>query len=166
MALDTVHQPHSAIYTTMKFHIKASRRNRRHQQRRKGDEFSSVSSSVAMASTSDGSPSCAASSLLVDDRSSTDPSVQSPLRSCLRIHPIRKSSSPRMLRFQYVHVREFERIVGDNPSCSCGAPIGCVLFWAVLLLLVRRLMAANANAKVRENHFRSYSDPSLFRSMK
>ena len=137
MALDT--RPSTpqgnfrAIYTTMKFHIKASRRNRRHQQRRKGDEYSSVSSSVAMASTSDGTPSCAASSVLVDDRSSTD-QVQ-PLRSCLRIHPA-KSSSPRMIRFQNVHVREFERIVGDNPSCSCGAPIGCVLFWTVLLLLL------------------------------
>jgi hypothetical protein len=25
--------------------------------------------------------------------------------------------------FQEVYIREFERILGDNPSCSSGAPI-------------------------------------------
>ena len=28
------------------------------------------------------------------------------------------------VRFNEIHVREFERIVGDNPSCSSGPPIG------------------------------------------
>jgi len=31
---------------------------------------------------------------------------------------------PFNVRFQEVHIREFERIIGDNPSCSSGAPIG------------------------------------------
>jgi hypothetical protein len=28
--------------------------------------------------------------------------------------------------FRSVHVREFERVIGDNPSCSSGAPIAYV----------------------------------------
>lgn len=28
------------------------------------------------------------------------------------------------VRFSIIQVREFERILGDNPSCSSGAPIG------------------------------------------
>lgn len=32
----------------------------------------------------------------------------------------------KLLRFGEVHIREFERILGDNPSCSSGAPIGYV----------------------------------------
>jgi hypothetical protein len=29
----------------------------------------------------------------------------------------------RKVRFRHVQVREFERIIGDNPSCSSGAPV-------------------------------------------
>lgn len=29
----------------------------------------------------------------------------------------------RSIRFGDVRVREFERVVGDNPSCSSGAPV-------------------------------------------
>lgn len=40
------------------------------------------------------------------------------------------SSSGRLrkVRFRHVQVREFERIIGDNPSCSSGAPVA--LGWA------------------------------------
>lgn len=33
-------------------------------------------------------------------------------------------STKKVVRFKSVHIREFERIIGDNPSCSSGAPIG------------------------------------------
>lgn len=35
----------------------------------------------------------------------------------------RLSKSKRKVRFAQVRVREFERILGDNPSCSSGAPV-------------------------------------------
>lgn len=38
------------------------------------------------------------------------------------------SSDRRGIRFHQIHIREYERIVGDNPSCSSGAPIG--IGWA------------------------------------
>lgn len=36
------------------------------------------------------------------------------------------SSSPqeKQVRFSEIHVRDYERVVGDNPSCSAGPPIG------------------------------------------
>lgn len=34
-----------------------------------------------------------------------------------------KSKRGRRIQFVHVQVREFERIIGDNPSCSSGAPI-------------------------------------------
>jgi hypothetical protein len=30
----------------------------------------------------------------------------------------------RGVKFAYVQVREYERIISDNPSCSSGAPVG------------------------------------------
>lgn len=42
-----------------------------------------------------------------------------------------KESSPsddKLVRFNHIHLREYERVVGDNPSCSSGAPIG--IGWA------------------------------------
>ena len=29
----------------------------------------------------------------------------------------------KIVTFQHVYIREYERIVGDNPSCSSGAPV-------------------------------------------
>jgi hypothetical protein len=34
----------------------------------------------------------------------------------------------RRVRFRTVYIREYERIIGDNPSCSSGAPIRFVSF--------------------------------------
>ena len=28
------------------------------------------------------------------------------------------------VRFKEIHIRDYERVVGDNPSCSSGPPIG------------------------------------------
>jgi hypothetical protein len=28
------------------------------------------------------------------------------------------------VKFAYVKVREYERVISDNPSCSSGAPVG------------------------------------------
>jgi hypothetical protein len=28
------------------------------------------------------------------------------------------------VRFNEIHIRDYERTVGDNPSCSSGPPIG------------------------------------------
>jgi hypothetical protein len=28
------------------------------------------------------------------------------------------------VRFENVNIREYSRIIGDNPSCSSGAPVG------------------------------------------
>jgi hypothetical protein len=28
------------------------------------------------------------------------------------------------VRFDNIHIREYARIIGDNPSCSSGAPVG------------------------------------------
>lgn len=33
------------------------------------------------------------------------------------------SSEDRKVSFKNVHVKEFDRVVGDNPSCSFGVPI-------------------------------------------
>ena len=35
-----------------------------------------------------------------------------------------RRGSPRGVRFQHVRMKEYERIIGDNPSCSSGAPVG------------------------------------------
>lgn len=35
-----------------------------------------------------------------------------------------RQSAQKNVRFSQVHVREYERSLGDNPSCSSGAPIG------------------------------------------
>ena len=107
---------------TMKFHIKSSRRNRNRQRSNsQNDEHSSASAP---------SPSILSLSTAVapSSTSSADPTGDVvPLRSCLRKSPINKevkqSSMLQVVRFQDVHVREFEVIVGDNPSCSSGAPI-------------------------------------------
>jgi hypothetical protein len=52
-------------------------------------------------------------------------------RGCLKTpsEAARTAKAQRRLRvrFQVVHIREYERIIGDNPSCSSGAPIGYVL---------------------------------------
>jgi hypothetical protein len=37
-----------------------------------------------------------------------------------------RSRRRRAVRFRHVVVREFERVIGDNPSCSGGAPISYV----------------------------------------
>jgi hypothetical protein len=35
------------------------------------------------------------------------------------------SSYPeKVVRFHAIHVRDYERVVGDNPSCSAGPPVG------------------------------------------
>jgi hypothetical protein len=35
------------------------------------------------------------------------------------------SSHPeRLVRFHDIHIRDYERVVGDNPSCSAGPPVG------------------------------------------
>jgi hypothetical protein len=36
----------------------------------------------------------------------------------------RTTGTLRGVKFAYVQVREYERIISDNPSCSSGAPIG------------------------------------------
>jgi hypothetical protein len=36
----------------------------------------------------------------------------------------RITGNRRGVKFAYVQVREYERIISDNPSCSSGAPIG------------------------------------------
>ena len=44
------------------------------------------------------------------------------------------------VRFLEVRIREFERIIGDNPSCSSGAPIGYVLLlWLRFYFMFRNL---------------------------
>jgi hypothetical protein len=61
----------------------------------------------------------------------------SPYRSCLKKH-VHTTSSPRInacsrtkktVRFKKIHIREYERICGDNQSCSAGPPIGYDLLW-------------------------------------
>ena len=34
-----------------------------------------------------------------------------------------KSQRTPKVQFKHVQVREFERVIGDNPSCSSGAPV-------------------------------------------
>lgn len=36
----------------------------------------------------------------------------------------RTKATRNRVKFAYVHVREYERVISDNPSCSSGAPIG------------------------------------------
>lgn len=36
------------------------------------------------------------------------------------------ASRPTMVQFNSVEIRDYERILGDNPSCSSGAPVGYV----------------------------------------
>ena len=36
----------------------------------------------------------------------------------------KKSSNRKAVRFHDIQIRDYERIVGDNPSCSSGPPIG------------------------------------------
>jgi hypothetical protein len=40
----------------------------------------------------------------------------------------RRNGKSRHVRFRTVYIREYERIIGDNPSCSSGAPIRFVSF--------------------------------------
>jgi hypothetical protein len=35
-----------------------------------------------------------------------------------------KQQPEKGVRFNEIHIRDYERIVGDNPSCSSGPPIG------------------------------------------
>jgi len=72
-----------------------------------------------------------ADSYSVDGGSSIDASLP---RSCLKRSAVPSAAAaartpPALLnvRFREVQVREFERIIGDNPSCSSGAPIGYVV---------------------------------------
>jgi hypothetical protein len=57
---------------------------------------------------------------------STVASTQSASRSfddnVSSIQSCRKTNT-RSVTFSDIHIREFERILGDNPSCSSGAPI-------------------------------------------
>jgi hypothetical protein len=48
-------------------------------------------------------------------RSYVDDDISTPLSISKKIQ--------RSVMFSFVHIREFERILGDNPSCSSGAPI-------------------------------------------
>ena len=34
------------------------------------------------------------------------------------------SASNKAVKFSEVHIRDYERDIGDNPSCSSGPPIG------------------------------------------
>lgn len=38
-------------------------------------------------------------------------------------HSFSAKSKDRRVAFNHVHVKEFDRVVGDNPSCSFGVPI-------------------------------------------
>jgi hypothetical protein len=40
---------------------------------------------------------------------------------------LHKPPIQKKVRFQDVYIREYERVLGDNPSCSSGAPIRYVI---------------------------------------
>jgi hypothetical protein len=40
---------------------------------------------------------------------------------------VSRAALRRRVKFRHVVVREFERVIGDNPSCSGGAPVAYVL---------------------------------------
>ena len=72
-------------------------------------------------------PSCTSSSRSSNSSQSHSQS-SSRLQNSAEIHLGSPQSSmytgEKVVRFSEIHVREFERIVGDNPSCSAGPPIG------------------------------------------
>lgn len=102
---------------------------------------SSTSSRRNCDSTKSGGSRCSLSSHQKDEHSShqkDEPSCTSSSRSSASSQSSRvvdsqpeshhSGSAPTFIekgvRFNEIHVREFERIVGDNPSCSSGPPIG------------------------------------------
>ena len=115
---------------TMKFHIKSSRRHRNRQRSnsQQRDDHSTPSRSSSIPSL----PAAVPASITSSSNLSEEVVVPPRIRSCLRQSPAigepkQSSVQQQGVRFQEVHVREFEIIVGDNPSCSEGVPIGCVL---------------------------------------
>lgn len=57
---------------------------------------------------------------------SQPPSVVSSSHSSVQSAPAasRTATSKKTVKFQTVQIREYERVVGDNPSCTIGPPIG------------------------------------------
>lgn len=98
----------------MRFHIKKSRRQSRKNHDSGGD---SITSSLA-------GPSFPGRSCLKPATSSSASSNRED--DGTRATGLKSNNNSTNVRFQEVHVREYERIVSDNPSCSNGAPIGCV----------------------------------------
>ena len=105
---------------------------------------SSSSSRRNCDSTKSGGSRGSHSSLIKDEPSCTSSSRSSASSQSSRVagsHPEshHSGSAPTLIekgvRFNEIHVREFERIVGDNPSCSSGPPIGYV--GTVLIALLR-----------------------------
>jgi hypothetical protein len=58
------------------------------------------------------------------DGSVSRPRPRSSLKNAFPEATRRRRAAGKSVRFQQVQVREYERIIGDNPSCSSGVPIG------------------------------------------
>ena len=117
------------------------RKGRRSRKMRSGGDSSSAGSSIASLDTVQllSSSSTAAAAVVPPgclrrswphDSTTANMSVgDDPEEGASRGSGGSKNQRPRPLnvRFQIVQIREFERIIGDNPSCSSGAPIGYVI---------------------------------------
>jgi hypothetical protein len=69
----------------------------------------------------------------------------------------RRSKLRKRVGFRHVIVREFERVIGDNPSCSGGAPVAYV----VCPLRFARVMTLRLFPSPSASHF-AYSAAHLF----
>jgi hypothetical protein len=93
------------------------------------DNFSQWSGRQAAGSSEQPSVTSSSADGSQESKGSSKNSVRAaPAAPAAASHASQRSSSSshreKVVRFHDIHIRDYERVVGDNPSCSSGPPVG------------------------------------------